>query len=176
MTKNESLAVGDTVIREVDFSQVSHDDAIAWFNYDAIMEVESPLTAFQLPRASLGTLPDNVAVRLFVARDPDGAVAADGRIVTTPTTDNNRVCPIHVSVRPDQRGRGIAGTLLKLIVEAAETEGCTTLVGWTSDKVSAGAKFARRFCGERLLDLVTNKLLLSELNRNKVDQWMAQGS
>lgn len=176
LTKNESLAVGGTEIGEVDFSQVSQDDIAAWLHYDAIMEAESPLTPFQLARTSLGSLTDNVAVRLFVARDPDGAVAAEGRVVTTPTTAKTGVCPIHVSVRPDRRGRGIAGTLLKLVVEAAETEGYTAIVGWTSEKVSAGAKFARRFRGEKLLDLVLNTLLLSELSRNKVDQWITQGS
>lgn len=175
MTPVDTMRVGGTRIEEVDLPAVSAEDIRAWFAYDRIMTAEAPPLPFELSRARVKSIPDHVTLRLFVARDPDGAVAGDGRALIARTANNQHICEAHVSVRRDRRGRGVGKALLGLVVAAAEAEGRTLLVGWTSARVPAGDSFARRAGAEDAQHSHVNRLLLSELDRGLVRQWLADG-
>jgi mycothiol synthase len=173
MAHNQAIRTGDTVIHEVSFNDVSADDVKAWFTYDGLMSEEAPLVPFQLARASLNDLPEHIVVRLFVARKPDGTVIAEGRVVMTRVIDQRRSCQVHVSVHPQCRARGIATSMLSLLIDVAQREGRSTLVGWTTDRVEEGVNFARFLGAEQIEELILNRLLLSDLDHEIVREWAA---
>src|ERR1700749_1787195 len=121
MPHGRAFHVGEAVIHEVNFNDVTEDEIGAWLRYDALMSEESPLVPFQLARARLNSLPAQISVRLFVGRDSGGEVTAEGKIVMARPMDEQRNCQIHISVHPQWRKRGIARSMLSLLVGVAES-------------------------------------------------------
>ncbi|HYM78036.1 MAG TPA: GNAT family N-acetyltransferase [Candidatus Dormibacteraeota bacterium] len=155
----------------MNFNDVTPDEIGAWLRYDALMCEESPLVPFQLARASLNSLPAQVSVQLFVGRDSGGEVTAEGKIVMATSMDQQRNCQIHISVHPQWRKKGLARSMLSLLVGVAEGNNRSTMVGWTTDRVDAGSQFAKMLGAERLDELILNRLVLSEVNRPLIMQW-----
>lgn len=171
---NSPLLAGGATISEVDFSQVSPADISAWLAYGAAMTAEAPLSPFQLSRIILANLPSYVTARLFVARDPEGTVAAEGRMVISRAAGRGHVCHIHVGVHPDRRGRGIGRAMLGLVLQAAGSAGKSLLIGWTTDRLDAGSQFAAGFGAQPLARLQTSKVRLSDLNINLLHAWLKE--
>lgn len=172
----EVMEAGGTRISEVNFSEVTEGDIKTWLAYGALMAKQSPLAPFQMARAALSSAPEHIILRLFVARCPDGHVAAEGRAVMTREMNPARSCHVYVSVRPDQRRRGIAGAMLKLLVEAAECMDRSMLVGWTTDRDAAGTEFAKHLGAHCLQELLTSRLLRQEIDEHMVQQWITEAS
>jgi mycothiol synthase len=172
MPHGKAFHLSDAVIHEVDFKEVTPDEIGAWLRYDALMRKESPLAPFQLARASLTSLPAQVSVRLFVGRDLGGEVTAEGRIVMARPVGQQRNCQIHISVHPQWRKKGLARSMLSLLLGVAEDNNRSTLAGWTTDRVEGGSQFAKILGAEPLDELILNRLMLSEVNRALITKWM----
>lgn len=179
MKRAEPLRGGGVVIQEMDLNTVSHDDIVAWNTYDNIMSAEArpedPPTPVEVTRAGVRNIPDFLVPRIFIARDPDGSIAANAQAVVTRAPTNRHMCQVTFGVRLDRRRRGIARELLRLVVEAAEAENRTLLVGRSSERVPAGEEFARRVGAEPAQQVLLNRLVLSELEKDKVRAWIEQG-
>ncbi len=171
----EPLRVGEVTIEEVDVKTASEADVTAWIAYDEVMSQECPETPFEIQRHTVRTLPEDLALRLFVARDPDGAIVGDGQAVSNLAARYRDVCQGHVSVRPDRRGRGIGRALLRLIVDAADADERRLLVGWSSGRVPAGERFARGIGAESPHAFLVNTTTRSAIDLELLRAWIADG-
>lgn len=162
----------EPLIREVNFNLVTPEEIGAWFRYDALMNEESPPAPFQLARASLTSLPAQVRVRLFVGRDSSGEVAAEGRIVMARPVERRGNCQIHISVHPQWRRKGLARSMLSLLTGVAESDNRSTMIAWTTNRVSAGLHFGKMLGAEPIDELLLNRLVLPEVNRPLIAKWM----
>jgi GNAT superfamily N-acetyltransferase len=78
-------------------------------------------------------------------------------------------------VRPAHRRKGIGRELLALLVEVAEREGKSLLIGDTTDRVAAGAELCRRAGATPGMETHTNRLLLSALDPSLLHHWVEEG-
>jgi GNAT superfamily N-acetyltransferase len=176
----EPMAIGDIVIEQIaDLASLSDDDIRAMNTFGNIISAESfpddPPTPLELTAAGVRAIPGFVAYREFWARDHDGAIAATGEVSWTKTEDNQHLVRAGINVRPDRRGRGLARLLLRLIVDATEAEGRTLVVSTTTDRVTDGEAFARRIGAKAAMRAHTNRLVIADVDRAMVDEWIEQG-
>lgn len=179
MKISDPLQVGGVVIREVDYPSLTTDDIRALNAFDNILEQEAhpddPPTPVEVTQAEVRSIPDFVAFREFWGRDADGSITAVGYGSWTKTEDNRHLVNADIRVRPDRRRLGIAKALLRLVAGVAEEKGRSLLTFGTSDRVAAGDAFARRMGAEPGMAVHTNRLVLSEADRELVDRWIDQG-
>ncbi|MGH8545210.1 MAG: GNAT family N-acetyltransferase [Gammaproteobacteria bacterium] len=178
-TKVESLRVGDAVIEEIDVRKVSDHDAQAINVFDNVLRAEShpsdPPTPVELTAAGLRNIPDFANVRMFLARDTDGSIAASGNAGFLDTEENKHLVQVSIGVRRDRRRQGIGKALLGLALGVAEANGRTLLVGNTAERVPAGEAFAQRMGAEPASAVHTNRLVLEEVDRDLVRRWIDEG-
>ena len=179
MKISEPLHVGHIAIDEVDPATLADDDIERRNAFDNLLLLEEvpddPRRPAELTAARLRNIPETWAVREFWARDPDGSIAGYAEASWTKTEDNQHLVRTWIGVRPDRRRRGIGRSLLRLIADVADGEGRTLLMGTTSERVPAGDEFARRIGAEAAQAVHTNRLLISEVEREMVDRWVEHG-
>jgi GNAT superfamily N-acetyltransferase len=176
MKRTAALQPCGVAIEEPDLAAVSEADVAAWNAFDALMDEESPQTPFELHRDAVRTPRDTLIVRLFVARDPDGSPVAEARAVATRAAEHRDICHAQLSVRPDWRGRGVAGALMHRVIDAAEAADRLRLVGWTSDRVPAGERFARRMGASPEQTHFATRLRLRDVDPSTLRTWIEQGA
>jgi mycothiol synthase len=175
MAPTDRVRTMDIATEEVDLTSIAPRDAATWMAYDATMLDEAPQTPFDARRFHLLARPEFVALRLFIARDPDGSIAGDARAVFSRTENNAEICQAHIGVRRDRRRQGIATSLLRHVADAADEAGRPIIVGWSFDQLPAGAAFAERIGAEAAAHQHVNRLWLSELDRQMLRDWIAMG-
>jgi len=111
----------------------------------------------------------------FGARDAGGALigyAVVSRSLNEPENAHLRWTELVVSAQHRQKGVGRA--LLRRLVDAVGDQGDdVVLMAQTMDRIPSGSEFARRIGAEPGLDMKTNQLDLSRVDRAKVDEWAA---
>jgi GNAT superfamily N-acetyltransferase len=80
-----------------------------------------------------------------------------------------------ISVHREHRQQGIGRELFRLVVEAAEEEGRRRIIGSTSERIPAGAAFAKGVGAEAGIEERISRLVLDEVDRELVDRWLAEG-
>jgi len=111
----------------------------------------------------------------FGARDPSGALVGYGvvgRSLNEPENAHLRWTELVVSAK--HRRRGVGRALLRALVDAVADQGDdVVLMTQTTDRVPSGSEFARAIGAEAGLEMKTNQLDLSKVDRAKVDEWAA---
>jgi GNAT superfamily N-acetyltransferase len=175
----ELLRVGDVVISELDIRNLTDDEIVELNDFGNLMGAESrpedPPTPIELARAGMRNIPDFAAIRLFVARDADGSIAAVANAAFMRVEENKHLLETSISVRPDARRRGIATALLRLALDVADSEGRTLVVSATSERVSAGEAFAEAVGAEAAQANHINRLVLADVDRDLVRRWIDDG-
>jgi mycothiol synthase len=112
---------------------------------------------------------------LFGARDAEGALIGYGvvsRSLNEPENAHLRWTELVVSAK--HRRRGVGRALMRRLVDAVEGQGDdVVLMAQTTDRVPAGSAFAKRVGAQPGLDMKTNQLDLSKVDRAKVEEWAA---
>lgn len=129
-------------------------------------------------------LPDEAYVRRVTTMRPDGRVffwgardASDalvgGAYLAVSDRENLAKGFAGVLVAPDQRRRGTGRRLLHAVTERAGSEQRTILTGITSDRVPAGAEFARAMGAAAGLEMRSSQLDVCAVDRAKLNGLVA---
>jgi GNAT superfamily N-acetyltransferase len=136
---------------------------------------EDPLTGVEAIERRLRADVPNQWRAFFGARDGDGALIGYGvvsRSLNEPENAHLRWTELVVSAKHRQKGVGRA--LMRRLVGAVEGQGDdVVLMAQTTDRVPSGSEFAKRVGAEPGLDMKTNQLDLSKVDRAKVEEWAA---
>ncbi|HEV8671091.1 MAG TPA: GNAT family N-acetyltransferase [Candidatus Limnocylindria bacterium] len=112
---------------------------------------------------------------LFGARDAGGAIAGFSFVgwqKNEPGNQHLRWCEISVGQR--HRGRGLGRALLRRAVQAVADQGDDIVfMSQVTDRVPAGEKFARAIGATPGLEMKTNQLDLTAVDRARVSEWAA---
>jgi mycothiol synthase len=111
----------------------------------------------------------------FGARDPSGALVGYGvvgRSLNEPENAHLRWTELVVSAK--RRRKGVGRALLRALVDAVADQGDEmVLMTQTTDRVPSGSEFARAIGAAPGLEMKTNQLDLSKVDRAKIEEWAA---
>jgi mycothiol synthase len=136
---------------------------------------EDPLTPLEAIEQRLRAVIPGRWQAYFAARDDTGALVGYGvigRSLNEPENAHLRWTELVVSAK--HRRKGVGRALLRALVDAVADQGDDlVLMTQTTDRVPSGSEFARVIGAEPGLDMKTNQLELSKVDRAKVDEWAA---
>lgn len=125
--------------------------------------------------AAIRAMPAFLRTISYLIRDGAGGIIAACQIGIERSEDNQHVANVGVNVLPAHRRKRLATSLLAKVLEEAQTEERTRLIGSTSETVPAGAAFAERIGATPGLREHTNRLALDEIDRTLIEAWIKQG-
>jgi mycothiol synthase len=134
---------------------------------------EDPEPTYELHVARNRNLPAIVDLSDFVARDAAGRLVAHALCGVIRMGENEHMAQSAISVSAAHRRRGLGRRLLAELVAAAEAKGATFLSGASNDRVPAGAEFARSYGAELGQEAHENRLDLTKVDRDLVENWVA---
>jgi len=136
---------------------------------------EDPLTPVEAIERRLRADVPNQWRAFFGARDAAGALVGYGvvsRSLNQPENAHLRWTELVVSAK--HRRKGVGRSLMRRLVDAVADQGDdVVLMAQTTDRVPSGFEFARWIGAEPGLDMKTNQLDLSKVDRAKVEEWAA---
>ena len=133
---------------------------------DGPMEVDEEIAAWR-------GRPSSWATQLWVAwRGPE--IIGTSRAFFRRAEDNQHLAELSVNVLPEYRRYGLARELLARLVAFPQAEGRTSLLAWTTDRVPAGEAFMERIGARRAMLERVSELMLTGLNRERMDEWLAR--
>jgi mycothiol synthase len=136
---------------------------------------EDPLTPLNAIEQRLRAVVPGRWQAYFGARSDSGALvgyAVVGRSLNEPENAHLRWTELAVSA--EHRRRGVGRALLRALVDAVADQGDDlVLMTQTTDRVPAGPEFARAIGADPGLEMKTNQLDLSKVDRAKVEEWAA---
>jgi mycothiol synthase len=136
---------------------------------------EDPLTPLDAIEQRLRAVVPGRWQAYFGARDAGGALVGYGvvgRSLNEPENAHLRWTELVVSAK--HRRKGVGRALLRALVDAVADQGDdVVLMTQTTDRVPSGSEFARAIGAEPGLDMKTNQLDLSKVDRAKVEEWAA---
>lgn len=166
----------DIEIREIDLGDPASADIADAVRLLQVLDQERvpedpPLPIETYVRRLTTLRPDGRAV-LWGARDAGHALVGGAFLALSDREDlANGFAGVFVA--PDQRRRGVGRRLLRAITERAAGEGRKTLAGITSDRVPAGAEFARAMGARAGLEMRSSQLDLRAVDPVAVQQHIA---
>jgi mycothiol synthase len=136
---------------------------------------EDPLTPLEAIEQRLRAVVPGRWQAYFGARDPSGALVGYGvvgRSLNEPENAHLRWTELVVSAK--HRRKGVGRALLRALVDAVADQGDdVVLMTQTTDRVPSGSEFARAIGAEAGLEMKTNQLDLSKVDRAKIEEWAA---
>lgn len=134
---------------------------------------EDPLTPVEAIEQRLRAVVPGRWQAYFGARDAGGALVGYGvvgRSLNEPENAHLRWTELVVSAK--HRRKGVGRALLRALVDAVADQGDDVVfMTQTTDRVPSGSEFARAIGAEPGLDMKTNQLDLSKVDRAKVEEW-----
>ena len=111
----------------------------------------------------------------LLVRDSEDRLAARAAGLVDRSGDNQHVFDLILAVRPAHRRRGIGRWLLAESARAATDAGANLLICWSDSAVAAAEPFARSAGFELALLERESDLVLSGVDWDMVDRWVAEG-
>jgi GNAT superfamily N-acetyltransferase len=175
----ELLRVGDVVIREHDLASSSDDDVRAITAFRNAMRAEvhadDPPWREDAVAIDVRSWPPFMRHRTFIGRDDDGAIVASAVVSWAVVEDNQHIVNLDLGVLPAYRRRGIGTALLERAVAVSDESGRPLIVSQSIDLVGAGEAFARRMDAKLGMAQGMNRLVLADVDRDRVRRWIQQG-
>lgn len=136
---------------------------------------EDPLTPVEPIERRMRAVVPGQWHAFFGARDGGGALVGYGvvnRSLNEPENAHLRWTEIGVAAK--HRRRGVGRALLRRLVDVVTDQGDDLVfMAQATDRVPSGAEFARSIGAEPGLDMKTNQLDLSKVDRAKIEEWAA---
>jgi mycothiol synthase len=120
-------------------------------------------------------LPSISRMHVWVVRHA-GRVAAQATLNWAELPSNRRQAGLHITVEPELRRRGFGRKLLHLTLDRARSAKRSLLLAGSSDRIKASAHFLEMSGFEPGLETHVNQLVLSNLDRKMIADWLAAGS
>lgn len=164
-------------IREFFPAKASEAEFAALLTFENKMRAErqpgDPSRSLASVKANLQTIPAFVHLRIWQVWDvAETAVIAQALFAYLDTDENQHLGQVELGVLPAYRRQGIARELLPHLVVEAERQNRRLLMVNTNGRVPAGEQFMLRLGGSRGLATHVNQLVLAELNRPLLQQWL----
>lgn len=113
----------------------------------------------------------------FWVRDAGGQLVATAATMIDPDHDDNPdLLQVGIDVLAEHRRRGIASRLLAELTALARAEGRTRFHFNSNERIPAGAAFAASLGARATMAYHVNHLPLAEVDRAKLEQWVAEAS
>jgi mycothiol synthase len=177
--RSEQLHVGDVVVDEVDLAATSDDDIAKITAFRNAMQAEihpdDPPWRVEAVAIDIRNWPEFVRHRAFLARDRDGVIVASAVASWLLLEENAHVLNVDLGVLPGHRRKGIGTALLERVVDVADAEGRTTLMGQSIDLAPHGERFAKRVGANLGMSQGMNRLVLADVDRDRIARWIEQG-
>lgn len=119
-------------------------------------------------------IPPIVDVPTWIIEDSQERIIAHAEGQFFRMEQNQHLIQFSINVLPEFRRQGWAKRLLQELLTRSEKENRSLLVTATNSRVAAGEAFMLRLGADKALEGHTNQLDLAELDRNLIQQWMAQ--
>ena len=103
-------------------------------------------------------------------------VVAELLTVVAHYDDNKHLMNLQLKVVPEHRRLGLGSGLLGKALETAERNHRTLLMSYSYDAAPAGSRFAERVGAERGIETHTNRLVLSEIDRELLRDWQERAN
>jgi GNAT superfamily N-acetyltransferase len=149
--------------------------AVQYQSLQAERTPEDPLMALEAIERRLRADVPNQWRAFFGARDAAGALigyGVVGRSLNEP--ENAHLRWTELAVLPRHRRKGVGRALLRRLVDAVDGQGDDLVfMTQTTDRVPSGSEFAKSIGAQPGLDMKTNQLDLSKVDRTKVEEWAA---
>ena len=114
---------------------------------------------------------------LFRVRDGAGTlVGLAGTTIDPEDTDNPDMLWCGLTMRPELRRQGVGTRLLAELVQVAEREGRTRLVGVTTEGRTGGAEFATALGASSKQAQHLNHLPIAEVDRPMLERWIEEAA
>jgi len=125
---------------------------------------------------NLQNIPPFVDFRLWAAWITDRSeMLALGNVVFMRLEENQHLAQFDINVLPEHRRQGLGRQILGLIASTTQQEERRLLMTNTVDRVPGGEAFMTRLEAKKGLEAHTNQLRLSELNRDRIAEWITRG-
>ena len=171
--------IGDITIEEVDLAASSDADVEAITAFRNAMQAEvdpnDPPWRVDAVAIDVRNWPPFMRHRAFVGREASGAIVASVVADWFVGAENQHIVDVQLSVLPGHRRQRIARVLLERAVRVADDLGRTMLSGRSIDRVSSGEAFARRIGATLGMAQGENRLVLADVDRDRVHRWVQQG-
>lgn len=168
-------------VRAIDVRAIADEDIVRFNAFNNTLKAErrpeEPPTPVELSRRYWQNIPSFAEVWMW-AVSPEGSdeIVASAQASFDGSADENKhLLNASIEVRADHRQRGLARDLLGRIVEVADQQGRTLLMGGTVSVVPAGEVFAKRLGADAGLVHRSSELILANVDRELVDRWTAEG-
>jgi GNAT superfamily N-acetyltransferase len=175
----ELLRVGNIVVSELDLASATDDDVCAFTAFRNAMQAEyhadDPPWTEDAVAMEVRNWPPFIKHRAFLARDDDGSIVASAIANWMVHEDNQHIVNVDLGVLPAYRRRGIGTTLLGQVVAVAEELGRRLISSQSVDLVPSGEQFARRVGANLGMNQGMNRLVLADVDRDRVRRWIQQG-
>lgn len=171
----------DVTIEPIDPRRADDAALAELWAFEERMRVErmpdDPPLVRELFAARMRNIPEFYHYEYQVARAPGGSeIVAACAIGYDLGGENAHMAQIEVEVLPAHRRRGLGRRLLGEGAGLARAAGRRLLLGFTSDRVPAGAAFARALGAQPGLEERHSQLALAELDRAMLGGWQAQAA
>jgi mycothiol synthase len=175
----EVLRVGDVLIEELDLVRSSDDDVRAITAFRNAMQAEihpdDPPWGEEAVAIDVRNWPPFLKHRTFVGRNDAGEIVASNVANWAVVEDNQHIVGLDLGVLPAYRRRGIGTALLERAIRVAAEIGRTLLVSQSVDLAPDGEHFARRAGANLGMSQGMNRLVLADVDHDRVGRWVQQG-
>ncbi len=167
-------------IEPFDFAHASEHEYQAIHRFANIIQAETlpddPPTPLEEMVAEMQNMPDFISAFAWVAWNPEKTqIVGSANAGFMKTEENKHLAWCDLGVLPEHRRQGIGRRLLQAIAEVPRRENRRLLMTGTNARVPAGEAFLERLGGERAMESHTNQLILTELDRALLTEWMTLG-
>lgn len=161
--------------RTLDLRNLSDADAVALnnlFNAERFERLpEDPPIPLEERIAGWRNIPKYVVVESFAYFLEDRAVAYGGLDFEL-EGENAHMCWSDIGVLPEFRRHGLGQKLLEHVLRIAKRENRRIMIFGTSARLPSGAAFAGKIGAKRGIENHTNRLLIKELSREMLKNWI----
>ncbi len=170
----------DIQIEPFDFAHASEHEYQAINRFANILQAETlpddPPTPLEEMRAKLQSIPAFITIVPQVAWNLERSdIVGRASISFMNTQENKHLAWLDMKVLPERRRQGIGRRLLAEIAEVPQREGRRLLMTGINARVPAGEAFMEKLGGERAMESHTNQLVLADVDRALLAQWMMLG-
>lgn len=163
--RHDPRTAGEDVVRALHALDVS---------FEAEIHPDDPPPPLRLFAANLRWVP-SYKEKIVLTAERNGAAVGVAFVELDRTGDNDHLAEINLYVTPEHRRQGVSRPLLDAAVDIAAADGRSLVLGFTADRVPAGAAYAESLGATVGLVARESELDLGALDRDLVDRWVAEG-